>query len=157
LNYCENDAEAETNRPSHACSMANCILPASPNSKACADAHKRIRAVTRRYKIVAEWGKMAPDGFEMRVILLNGAYPGPTIFANLWDRIVVEFHNRLARPTTVHWHGMKQVNNNIMDGVADVTQAAIEGSNGTAVNGNNNGTQSIFVYDFLANFGGGFW
>lgn len=158
LNYCEEEIEAATNEPSHACAQASCVLPGSPNSKACADAHKRIKAVTRRYKIVAEWGKMAPDGFGMRVILLNGAYPGPTIFANVGDRIVVEFHNRLARPVTVHWHGMKQVNTNMMDGVGDVTQAAIEGSNGTAVSGNSsNGTQSIFVYDFIANVAGSFW
>jgi len=45
-----------------------------------------------------------------------------------------------------------------MDGVADVTQAAIEGSNGTAVERNTNGTQqSVFVYDFIANFAGSFW
>lgn len=36
----------------------------------------------------------------------NGGYLGPTLRAARGERIVVNVHNRLGEPTTVHWHGM---------------------------------------------------
>ncbi|WP_238017068.1 multicopper oxidase domain-containing protein [Dactylosporangium sp. AC04546] len=36
----------------------------------------------------------------------NGAYLGPTLRAERGEQVVVNIHNGLAEPTTVHWHGM---------------------------------------------------
>lgn len=36
----------------------------------------------------------------------NGMVPGPTIELREGDRVTVHFHNKLAHPTTVHWHGL---------------------------------------------------
>ena len=36
----------------------------------------------------------------------NGQNPGPTLHANVGDRVVVELTNELGEPTTIHWHGM---------------------------------------------------
>ncbi|MEP6478605.1 MAG: multicopper oxidase domain-containing protein [Rhodoglobus sp.] len=36
----------------------------------------------------------------------NGAMLGPTIVADRGDDVVVNIHNDLPEPTTVHWHGM---------------------------------------------------
>jgi FtsP/CotA-like multicopper oxidase with cupredoxin domain len=36
----------------------------------------------------------------------NGAYLGPTLRAKRGEQVVVNVHNSLAEPTTVHWHGM---------------------------------------------------
>jgi FtsP/CotA-like multicopper oxidase with cupredoxin domain len=36
----------------------------------------------------------------------NGAYLGPTLRAKRGEQVVVNVHNRLNEPTTVHWHGM---------------------------------------------------
>jgi FtsP/CotA-like multicopper oxidase with cupredoxin domain len=36
----------------------------------------------------------------------NGQVPGPTIFAKLGDRVIVDFINGLDMGTTVHWHGL---------------------------------------------------
>ena len=36
----------------------------------------------------------------------------------------VEFHNNLQEPTTIHWHGIRNLNE--MDGVPGLTQQAIE-------------------------------
>lgn len=109
MNYCEPEIDPNTNKPSFACSLSSCVLTGSPNSKVCKDARQRVKPVVRRYVLNATWGRASPDGYDVRVILINGAYPGPTLFANVGDRVVVEFHNNLARPTTVHWHGVKQV------------------------------------------------
>ena len=49
--------------------------------------------------------ELAPGRFaEMAVY--NGAYPGPTIDVREGDEVVVRFHNALAEPTSVHWHGL---------------------------------------------------
>lgn len=37
---------------------------------------------------------------------INGFFPGPTIRANRNDSAYIDFTNRLAEETTIHWHGM---------------------------------------------------
>lgn len=110
LNYCEEETNNKTGKPAFACSISSCSLPASPNSDACKQVHGNANTVTRRYKLVATWGKAAPDGKEVDVVLINGLYPAPTIFSNAGDRLIVEFVNQLEGPTTsIHWHGINQV------------------------------------------------
>jgi blue copper oxidase len=36
----------------------------------------------------------------------NGTYLGPTLRATRGERVLINVHNGLAEPTTVHWHGM---------------------------------------------------
>ena len=48
--------------------------------------------------------------------------PGPLLDANLGDHVIVHFHNQLAEPTTVHWHGVRVPNG--ADG-SDHTQAPV--------------------------------
>lgn len=40
----------------------------------------------------------------------RGTIPGPLLEANVGDRIIVHFENRLPDPTTVHWHGLRVPN-----------------------------------------------
>ena len=54
----------------------------------------------------------------------NGRVHGPTIEAVEGDRVRIYVKNRLAVPTTVHWHGLLIPNG--MDGVGGLTQRAIE-------------------------------
>ncbi|MCG8505132.1 MAG: copper oxidase [Sphingomonadales bacterium] len=54
----------------------------------------------------------------------NGRVHGPTIEAVEGDRVRVYVTNRLAAPTTVHWHGVVLPNG--MDGVGGLNQAAIQ-------------------------------
>jgi hypothetical protein len=37
----------------------------------------------------------------------NATVPGPTIEARQGDTLVVRLTNRLAEPTTIHWHGLR--------------------------------------------------
>ena len=48
----------------------------------------------------------------------NGQYPGPLIRAPRGATVVVHFENRLDRPSSVHWHGVRL--DNAFDGVAPV-------------------------------------
>ncbi len=56
----------------------------------------------------------------------NGQYPGPVIEACWGDQIVVHVKNRyINNGTTVHWHGIRQLGSNEMDGVNGITQCPI--------------------------------
>ena len=59
------------------------------------------------------------------VIGVNNQFPGPLIEAYENDTIMVRIINKLAQPTTVHWHGMFQIGTPDMDGAVGVTQCAI--------------------------------
>ncbi|WP_437966978.1 multicopper oxidase family protein [Sorangium sp. So ce260] len=82
------------------------------------------------------------DGQPLDVWAYNGQVPGPTIRVQRGERLRVTFTNRLPRPTTVHWHGVRLPN--AMDGVPGVTQPAVP-PGGT------------FVYEFVPKDAGTFW
>lgn len=62
----------------------------------------------------------------MQVLLINGEYPGPTITGVQGDTMVVTLRNKLSMEgLSMHWHGIRQVGTNLMDGTAFVTQCPI--------------------------------
>ena len=62
------------------------------------------------------------SGVRVRLWTYNGQLPGPTIEARVGDEVVVELHNLLPEPTTVHWHGLRVPSE--MDGVVGAAGAA---------------------------------
>ncbi|KJK84432.1 Laccase [Metarhizium anisopliae BRIP 53293] len=80
--------------------------------------------VERHYKInlVDSW--TAADGLNFSLAkLFDNQYPGPWIEACWGDRLIVNVTNSLKQNgTSVHWHGMRQLNTTQMDGVNGVTQ-----------------------------------
>ncbi|KAF1976436.1 hypothetical protein BU23DRAFT_48462 [Bimuria novae-zelandiae CBS 107.79] len=69
---------------------------------------------------------LAPDGVEKRMTVVNGQYPGPTIEANWGDDIEISVTNNLeSNGTGIHWHGMRQLGSNEMDGTAGLTECPI--------------------------------
>jgi FtsP/CotA-like multicopper oxidase with cupredoxin domain len=66
-------------------------------------------------------GICAPDGFNRSCVLTNGQFPAPTLVVRNGDRLRILVRNRLTDPntelaTTIHWHGLHQVNFSHMDG-----------------------------------------
>ncbi|CAF3144343.1 unnamed protein product, partial [Rotaria sp. Silwood2] len=59
------------------------------------------------------------------VIAVNYRFPGPLIEAYENDTLIIRVINKLAQPTTVHWHGMFQIGTPDMDGAVGITQCAI--------------------------------
>jgi FtsP/CotA-like multicopper oxidase with cupredoxin domain len=82
------------------------------------------------------------DGGKLRVWAYNGQVPGPELRIRLGDTLRVRFTNKLAEPTTIHWHGVRVPN--AMDGVPHVTQPPVE-PGGT------------FTYEFTPKDAGTFW
>ena len=68
-----------------------------------------------------EW-EVSPGEFKP-AMAYNGMVPGPTIRAELGDRIRIVLHNRLDQPTTIHSHGMTVPAD--MDGVPVMSQDAV--------------------------------
>jgi FtsP/CotA-like multicopper oxidase with cupredoxin domain len=72
----------------------------------------------------------------------DGGLPGPTIRANVGDRVIVHFKNSLPEATTIHWHGLRVPA--AMDGAVGHSQAAIQPG-------------ETFDYDFVVPDAGTFW
>ena len=59
-------------------------------------------------------------------MLVNGEMPGPAIKASWGDTVVVKVNNLLQNNgTSIHFHGVRQLNNNMNDGVPSITQCPI--------------------------------
>ncbi|KAI0002690.1 multicopper oxidase [Xylariaceae sp. FL0662B] len=79
--------------------------------------------VTREYWLDLVNTTAAPDGVERIVLTINGSIPGPTLFADWGDTVVVHVHNGFENNgTSIHFHGIRQNYTNEADGVASITQ-----------------------------------
>ncbi len=104
-----------------------------------------LAAGVRRYAITAAPTAAhlgPPDRPATSLWLYGGTSPGPLIEAWRGEELEVEFLNNLDVPTTMHWHGIRNLNE--MDGVPDLTQAAIEPG-------------ERFTYRFPLQDAGSFW
>lgn len=84
------------------------------------------RAGVRRYAVTAAPATQKLGGADRPATglwLYDGVSPGPMIEAERGDDLEVVFTNNLEVPTTMHWHGIRNLNE--MDGVPDLTQAAV--------------------------------
>ncbi|SLN33535.1 Copper resistance protein A precursor [Pseudoruegeria aquimaris] len=87
--------------------------------------------------------RIAPEGYpETAIWGYDATVPGPVIRVKQGARVQRRFRNDLARPTAVHWHGIRI--DNAMDGVPGMTQAAV-------VPG------GAFDYDFVVPDAGTYW
>ena len=97
------------------------------------------------FKLTAQLSKFKFDGKGNKTSnlwLYNQQSPGPSISVDKGKELIVEFKNLLEEPTTIHWHGIRNIN--AMDGVANLTQPPIEPG-------------ETFIYKFPVNDAGTFW
>ena len=82
--------------------------------------------VTREYWLNLEQVTVAPDGRSRMALAINGSVPGPTIYASWGDWVVVHLTNslpgHLKNGTSIHFHGIRQLETNQNDGVVSITQ-----------------------------------
>ncbi|KAK6828345.1 laccase TilA [Apiospora arundinis] len=76
----------------------------------------------RRYQLnlTYEWDKQ--DGHGRPTFLINDDTPGPLLTVNEDETLEVVVSNHLPIETTIHWHGIYQINEPWNDGVPGVTQ-----------------------------------
>jgi FtsP/CotA-like multicopper oxidase with cupredoxin domain len=81
--------------------------------------------VTREYWFSIDEVTVAPDGVSRPAMAVNGTIPGPTVYADWGDEVVVHDTNHLFESengTSIHWHGIRQNYTNQNDGVVSITQ-----------------------------------
>ncbi|UPL01463.1 hypothetical protein LCI18_012397 [Fusarium solani-melongenae] len=101
--------------------------------------------VIRRYDFSVSRSTLAPDGYELPVILVNGQFPGPTIEANWGDTIQVTVTNDIEdEGLALHWHGIQQKKTPWEDGVPGISQCPIPPG-------------KTFTYQFVADLYGTTW
>ncbi|KAI4603906.1 Laccase-1 [Pestalotiopsis sp. 9143b] len=68
-----------------------------------------------------------PDGVvKEKVMLINDQYPGPVLYADWGDTLVINVHNNMeTNGTSIHWHGIRQYHTNIQDGANGVTECPL--------------------------------
>ncbi|KAK7997484.1 hypothetical protein PG989_005524 [Apiospora arundinis] len=76
----------------------------------------------QRYQLnlTYEWDKQ--DGHGRPTFLINGDTPGPLLTVSEDETLEVVVSNHLPIETTIHWHGIYQINEPWNDGVPGVTQ-----------------------------------
>ncbi|KAK6353890.1 hypothetical protein TWF730_008312 [Orbilia blumenaviensis] len=110
----------------------------SPANRACWDNGHNIwtdfedlkevpKGVVRKYELIITNGEIAPDGYTVSKMLVNGQYPGPKLEGNWGDTFEVTVKNRLSNGngTSIHFHGIHQLGTNRMDGASGITQCPI--------------------------------
>jgi FtsP/CotA-like multicopper oxidase with cupredoxin domain len=89
----------------------------------------------KHYTLDAAPVQVMIGGKQVKTWAYNAMVPGPEIRLTEGDTLRVTVNNHLPEGTTIHWHGVPLINK--MDGVPDVTQAAIPSGH-------------TFTYEFLA-------
>ncbi|KAG5663236.1 hypothetical protein KAF25_001172 [Fusarium avenaceum] len=104
-----------------------------------------VTGVIRRYDFRISRGTIAPDGYEVSTILVNGQFPGPLIEANWGDTVQVTVHNDLDdEGVSLHWHGILQKASPWEDGVPGVNQCPLA-------------PKTRFTYSWIADLYGTSW
>ncbi|MEI7774893.1 MAG: multicopper oxidase domain-containing protein, partial [Verrucomicrobiota bacterium] len=86
---------------------------------------------------------LSPAGKPVRVLTINGEFPGPTLRFNEGDVARIRLHNSLAHDeTSLHWHGLLLPND--QDGVPHLTTPPVA-PGGT------------FTYEFPVRQSGTYW
>ncbi|KAF2233008.1 multicopper oxidase [Viridothelium virens] len=102
--------------------------------------------VLREYWLSVTETPLFPDGYlKPTGLVFNNTYPGPVLEACWGDTIRVHVTNFISTEgSTIHWHGIRQLGTNQMDGVNGVTQCPIA-------------QNDTFTYQFLAQQYGHTW
>jgi len=82
------------------------------------------------------------EKFKSNLLLYNNENPGPLLKVNIGDILKIDFKNNLEEPTSIHWHGIKNINK--MDGVPYLTQDPVQPG-------------ETFSYKFPVNQSGTYW
>ncbi|KAJ8650189.1 hypothetical protein MRB53_003212 [Persea americana] len=60
------------------------------------------------------------------IVTINGMFPGPVVYAQEDDRVIVKVTNETPHNATIHWHGVRQILSCWSDGPSYITQCPIQ-------------------------------
>ncbi|KAJ7559007.1 hypothetical protein O6H91_04G065700 [Diphasiastrum complanatum] len=109
--------------------VLSCVMIFNHN----AAAHK-----VRYYDFKIEYANVSRICHSKVLVSVNGEFPGPTVYAEQGDRLLVKVTNHVHSNVTIHWHGIRQWLSPWSDGTAYITQCPIK-------------TGQSFTHDFRVN------
>ncbi|KAJ7549818.1 hypothetical protein O6H91_07G070600 [Diphasiastrum complanatum] len=80
----------------------------------------------RYYDFKIEYANVSRICHSKVLVSVNGQFPGPTVYAEEGDRVVVKVTNNVQSNVTIHWHGVRQLLTGWSDGPAYITQCPIQ-------------------------------
>lgn len=83
-------------------------------------------AHTSKFTLELTWKVGSPDGFPREVIFINGQFPGPLLEIQQDNWVEITVINKLPFNTTIHAHGIEQLNTPWADGVPGLNQLPIQ-------------------------------
>ncbi|KAL1739970.1 Cupredoxin, partial [Schizophyllum fasciatum] len=82
---------------------------------------------TVRYDVVVSEGLANPDGGKERMVyLINGEFPGKTLYLDQGDDVEMNVVANTSEPITIHFHGIDQQGTPWSDGVPGVSRKLIQ-------------------------------
>ncbi len=81
-------------------------LPSAGSAQPTAPSRLRSSGGRLELDLVAQETNVAILGGPARALTYNGLLPGPVLEAEPGDAVRIQLHNRLARPTNLHYHGL---------------------------------------------------
>ncbi|KAM0936838.1 putative laccase [Dioscorea sansibarensis] len=85
-----------------------------------------VSAKTYYHNFVIKEAKYTRLCSTKNILTVNGQFPGPTLYAQKGDTIIVKVSNSANANITLHWHGVDQPRNPWSDGPEYVTQCPIQ-------------------------------
>ncbi|MEO6531760.1 MAG: multicopper oxidase domain-containing protein [Specibacter sp.] len=86
------------------------------------ESHRQPTGKVVGASLTAAPSSKTPDIKTLQTWGYNDSFTGPTLRANVGDRIKSGLSNKLSEPTSIHWHGLALRNN--QDGVPGLTEEA---------------------------------
>ena len=96
-------------------------LPSTPRYTAA----KRTDSGYIHFEVDLTWEEDNAVGIPKQTILVNGTSPGPVLYMALGDTVEFVVNNYLPFSTTIHFHGITQLDTPWSDGVPGVSQMPI--------------------------------
>jgi L-ascorbate oxidase len=105
-----------------------------------------ISGEVRYFELVVSKAPLLPDGYSVLTYSINGNFPGPTLTAQVGDRLLINVTNSMFmhESLTMHWHGISQHGTQWADGTGSITNCPLPYG-------------SSFLYNFTVERSGTFW
>ncbi|KAL8159984.1 hypothetical protein V2J09_001521 [Rumex salicifolius] len=85
-----------------------------------------ILAMAKLYEFKVQFTNVTKLCNTKSIVTINGMYPGPVVYAQEDDRVIVKVVNETPYNITIHWHGVRQMLSCWYDGPSYITQCPIQ-------------------------------
>ncbi|KAF5757021.1 putative laccase [Helianthus annuus] len=81
---------------------------------------------TRFYDFKVQMLKVTKLCHTRNIVTINQMYPGPVVYAQEDDRLIIKLTNETPYNASIHWHGVRQILSCWSDGPSYITQCPVQ-------------------------------